>query len=252
MAILKENFLKIRNVQSLNEVDDLLNYILNLLNIKSLEDETNDHQENLAFIFKFIVDKFSMLTIAEVEEAFRMYVAKEFDIKVFRLLDCVLVADVLHAYIERRSQVLASYVPADNKPKLEVITTSAKEEINKQAVNRVYSEFKQEKSLPDGLGYIYDTLVEYNKIKLASENTPKLKSYYDGKIEIARKELLLEKKSELRKQESKFDVSGINSVKEAIKNIEKTNSTEVYLRVKKLVLKDYFNKEILDNVENIF
>lgn len=251
MAILKENFLKIRNVQSLNEIDDLLNFILNLLNIKSLEDDFNDHQKNMAFIYKFIVDKFAFLTTEEVKEAFRMYVAKEFDIKVFRILDCVLIGDVLTSYIERRAEVLASYTPTDNKPKLEAMTISAKEEINKQAVNRVYLEFKQEKSLPDGLGYIYDILVDHGKIKLANENTPKLQNYYNSKMTIAKNQLSIEKKSELRKESSKFNIAGVNAVKEALLKIESGNSNEVVSRVKKLVLTDYFNNCILDNVEVI-
>lgn len=237
----------------MSEVDDTVDFILDITGAKNLGDTEEDHIKNIHFIYKFIMDKFHMLTLEEIKEAFRMYVAKQFEVKVFRMLDCVLVGDVLGSYIEYRNNQLQNYTPEPiEKPKLEIITNSAKEEINKNAVNRVFVEFKEQKTLPDGLGYIYDILVEHGKIKLATESTPKLALYYKNQIEQAKKELLLEKKSELRKEESRFNISGVNSVKEALKKIENGNNTEINLRVKKLVLKDFFNKSILDNLENIF
>lgn len=253
MAILKENYLKIRNIQKLSEVDETVDFILDIVGAKNLGDTEEEHAKNISFIYNFIMDKFHMLTLEEIKEAFRMYVANKFEVKVFRILDCVVVGEVLNSYIEFRNNQLQSYKPEPiEKPKLDIITNSAKEEINKKAVNRVFNEFKEQKTLPDGLGYIYDILVEHGKIKLAAESTPKLSLYYKNKIEQSRNELLAEKKSELRKEESRFNVSGVNSVKEALKKIENGNNTEINLRVKKLVLKDFFNKSILGNLENIF
>lgn len=237
----------------MSEVDETVDFILDIVGAKNLGDTEEEHAKNISFIYNFIMDKFHMLTLEEIKEAFRMYVANKFEVKVFRILDCVVVGEVLNSYIEFRNNQLQSYKPETiEKPKLDIITNSAKEEINKKAVNRVFNEFKEQKTLPDGLGYIYDILVEHGKIKLATESTPKLALYYKNKIEQSKNELLAEKKSELRKEESRFNISGVNSVKGAINKIENGNNTEINLRVKKLVLKDFFNKSILDNLENIF
>jgi hypothetical protein len=82
------------------------------LNLKvSSEDEERDMQIQMLVVKDFITSKFGSLTIPEIKEAFKMYVAKEFpQIKVFRLLDCVSVGEILDAYIDFRNESLHVYM----------------------------------------------------------------------------------------------------------------------------------------------
>lgn len=236
----------------MNEVDDLVNFILDITSVKTLGETEEEHGKNLAFIYNFIKSKYSFLTVEEIKEAFRIYIANQFDIKVFRIIDCIVVGEVLTSYVEHRNNMLKSYVPADNSPKLESITESGKEDINKKAVNRVYSEFKESQSLPDGLTYIYEILVESGLIKVPGENTPKLTAYYTKKMEQAKEEMIVETKKEIEKSKLKFDKINSLSLHNTLKSIQENNDNSIILRAKKLVLKEFFVSKILANQENIF
>jgi len=237
----------------LSEVDETINFILDITGVKSVGETEEEHGKNLAFIYNFIIDKFHFLTLEEIKEAFRMFVAKQFEVKVFRMIDCVVVGEVLYSYIEYRNNQLINYIPESiEKPKLEVITNSAKEDINKKAVNRVYNEFKESQSLPDGLTYIYEILVENALIKVPNENTPKLNAYYNRKIYEAQKELIAEKKNEIYKAKLGLDKGNLFNLNENLKAIEEKTDNSIILRAKKLVLKEFFVSKILANQENIF
>lgn len=236
----------------MNEVDDLLNFILSLLNIKTIDEDPQENQRQLAFIYKFIIDKFSFLTIEEIKEAFKMYVANQFEVKVFRMIDCVVVGEVLYSFIEHRNNILQNYTPIENTPKLEIITNSAKEEINKKAVNRVFNEFKEEKELPNGLTYIYDILVENGLIKVPNKNTPKLSLYYDKKMKEAQKEMISETKKAIERSKMRLDKSNLFSLKDTLNSIESNKDNSIILRAKRIILKEFFISRILDNQEKIF
>ncbi len=82
-----------------------------MLNIKvSSPEEEQDLQIQMLVVMDFIKSMFGFLTIEEIKQAFKMYVSKEFpEIKVFRLLDCVSIGEVLSAYTEYRNQSLRIY-----------------------------------------------------------------------------------------------------------------------------------------------
>lgn len=86
------------------------------MNIKvSNETENRDLQIQMLVVMDFIKSKFGNLTIPEIQEAFKMYVAREFpQIKVFRILDCVSVGEVLDAYKSFRNESLRIYSPKEN------------------------------------------------------------------------------------------------------------------------------------------
>lgn len=236
----------------MSEVDDLLNFILSILNIKTLDEEPTENQKQLAFIYKFIIDKYAFLTIEEVKEAFRMYVANQFDIKVFRMLDCVVVGEVLTCYIEFRNSTLVNYKPTDNTVKLESVSKETIESTNKAAVNRVFNEFKETKHIPEGLTYIYDILTEYGLIKVYTDETPKLKKYYDEKMSQAVAELKREKQQEINNYKLGIDNVLVKSLKNALEKIEKGTSTAIILRTKKLILKEFFIHKMLGGETKIF
>lgn len=111
LAKLNEDYPKVKNVIVASEITDLMNFLIRILNIKILNEE---EQENLDFqmplILDFIKSKFGSLTIPEIQEAFKMYVAKEFpELKVFRMLDCIVVGEILNAFKDFRNDSLRAY-----------------------------------------------------------------------------------------------------------------------------------------------
>lgn len=224
---------------------------MDILGVKQLDPNPEEHARQLTFIYDFIISKYDFLTIEEIKEAFRMFVNKEFEVKVFRMLDCILVAEVLGSYVDFRNEILKSYKPIDNTPKLEIITNLAKEEINKSAVNRVYSEFKENQNLGDGLVYIYDILVENGLIKVPSDTTPKLQKYYDNKLIEAKEELLKETEKGIIKAKQSIDKPLLNTLNRALTEIESGTDKSIILRAKRNVLKDFFNNSVLSGKEKI-
>jgi len=111
LAKLSEDFPKVRNVMVAAEIEDLMNYLIRILNIKTASKEEQDNLDfQMPLILDFIKSKFGTLTIPEIKEAFKMYVAKEFpELKVFRMLDCVSVGEILNQYTNFRNESLRVY-----------------------------------------------------------------------------------------------------------------------------------------------
>lgn len=116
LAKLCEDFPKVRNVVIASEIEDLIDYLIRILSIKTSNKEEQDNLDfQIPLILDFIKTKFGNLTIPEIKEGFKMYVAKEFpELKVFRMLDCVAVGEVLAAYLHFRNESLRVY---DSKKK---------------------------------------------------------------------------------------------------------------------------------------
>jgi len=92
------------------EIEGLINYLVILLGIKVNDDEQNDMDIRMLVVGELIKTKFNHLTIPEIKEAFRMYVAREFSqIKPFRLLDAISAGEVLNAYDEYIRSALHVY-----------------------------------------------------------------------------------------------------------------------------------------------
>lgn len=166
------------------EKDALLNYILTLLNIKaSNDDEHKDLSIQMLVVLDFVKDKFGDLTAEEIKQAFKMYVAKEFpQIKVFRILDSIVVGEVLNAYREYRNEALRTY---SHKKKLLLtqsspVSESEKKEIRQQYLKLLFEELKQKE-------YCYEThrfflpLEANGKIVITAEEKKKL---YEDQLEI--------------------------------------------------------------------
>ena len=230
----------------------MLNFVLETLNVKALGDTQEEHDKSSEFITSFIISQFGMLTVEEIKEAFRMYASKQFEAKVFRMLDCVLVGEVLTSYIDFRNESLATYKPKNENMKLEVITSTRKKEINEGSVNRVYSEYKNDNYLQENTEYIFDYLAEVGSIKLATEETVKLKAYYEKKMLEAKEELLTEKQREMKIAKSKVNPAMVKILQTAIDEIESLSGKKIVIRTKRLVLIDFFNKCILDGKQIIF
>jgi hypothetical protein len=111
LAKLNEDYPKVKNIIIASDIEDLMNFLIRILNIKISNQEDQDNLDfQMPLILDFIKTKFGTLTIPEIKEAFKMYVAKEFeDIKVFRMLDCIVVGEILTAFINFRNDSLRVY-----------------------------------------------------------------------------------------------------------------------------------------------
>ncbi|QYS85436.1 hypothetical protein JJC03_09315 [Flavobacterium oreochromis] len=120
LAVLNEDYPKIRAVEDVAETDGLMNYLITLLNLKiSNEEEERDLNIQMLVVKDFIISKFGNLTIPEIKEAFKMYVAREFsNIKTFRLLDSISAGEVLSAFLDHRNESLRVY---DHKMKINAL-----------------------------------------------------------------------------------------------------------------------------------
>ena len=170
LAVLNEDFPKLRDINNTQDTDGLINYLLTILNIKvSNEDEAQDLKIQMLVVSDFLKSKFGSLTIEEIKEAFKMFVAREFpEIKVFRILDCVSIGEVLQAYIEFRNESLRNY-EYQKKVLLESpkeVTDNDKKQIREQFLKMVYDELKLKKFSSDSY-LLYDDLDVLGKIKIS-------------------------------------------------------------------------------------
>jgi hypothetical protein len=172
LAKLSENFPKVKSVVVAADIEDLMNYLIRILNIKVSNKEEQDNMDfQMPLILDFIKTKFGILTIPEIKEAFKMYVAKEFpDLKVFRVLDCVCVGEVLTAYLDFRNESLRVY-DAKKKKILEEIpeqTESQKAEQFEGLLRLVFSELQDQGYSPNAW-LLFSALEESGKITMTKD-----------------------------------------------------------------------------------
>lgn len=187
LAILNEDYPKVKNIESKQEINGLLNYLITILNIKvSSEEEKLQLDKQMILIFDLIKTKFGSLTVPEIKEAFKMFVAKEFpELKVFRMLDCIVVAEVLNAFKEFRSDSLRGY--DEKKMRLltepEPISESEKKKYSLNQIKIIFDDLKEK-------GYSSDIWIYWekdlktreltdfaNKVNATVPNSEKLKMY---------------------------------------------------------------------------
>ena len=179
LAILNEDFPKLKNVISKDETNNLMNYLLAILNIKvSSPEEKMELNNQMVVIHDFLKTKFGNLTIPEIREAFKMYVAKEFsEIKVFRLLDCVSVGEVLTAYITFRNDALRLY-DAKKKKILEALPeiTESQKALRRENLLRLIFNDLTEKGFSLNAWHVFMELEDAGKLPMSLQEKKSL--YY--------------------------------------------------------------------------
>ncbi len=230
----------------------MLNYLITLLNIKvENELQNNDLKIQMIVILDFIKDKFGFLTVEEIRQAFKMYVAKELGFKeIYRNLDTIVVSDVLNAYVDFRNESLHVYMSKKANLKLEEKNKLSEEEKDKLAISAVenfFNDYKKNRVISNPFFWVFDFLVEKGKLKIPNENTPKLASYYLKKHDEAKQILQDEFENKPAKSSKERD-----DIRKELKEIYSGNSTKIDLKIKELVLVDYFEKLISENTNTIF
>ena len=169
LAKLNEDYQKFRNVELASEIEDLMNFMIRILNIKtSSKEEQDDLDFQMPIILDFIKTKFGHLTIPEIKEAFKMYVAREFShIKVFRILDCPSIGEVLQAYTDFRAEALRKY----SQQKTSLLqappgpTDEQKRKIREDLL-KIIKEDLEANGYSNDAHFLYDELYSAGKIKV--------------------------------------------------------------------------------------
>lgn len=199
-------------------------------------------------ILKLVLTKFHTLTVEEIYKAFELERFGSYDTKTehYQLFNAVYVSDILKKYCEWKTnqKIELNY----QNPKIEekpVISEEEKRNIVKNGVERVFNEFSKENKLEDNVEYIFDFLVSEKLIKSDLKEEPNLAKYFMAKIEIAKNELISEERE-------KINILEPSKSAETFKKIREGSSPAINIRAKKLVLIDFFNKQIKEGKEKIF
>lgn len=214
------------------------------MNIKVSNDtEKKDLQIQMLVVMDFIKSKFGNLTIPEIKEAFKMYVAREFpEIKVFRILDCVSVGEVLDAYKSFRNESLRVYSQKKtallNTPKK--VTQEDKEIIRENYLRTLFEELKTSQYSADAW-ILFDEMEASGLLSISN---------YDKELQykIEEKRYMEELQSALLKNPNSTVLkSDIKSANESMKN--KKRLSIVKNRCRSRAVSDYLSR-FTDDFEN--
>lgn len=247
IAFLKANYdsIKIRNRKTEPEIKFLIGAAL----LKSavhlgLKDIDNLHKPD---ILNAIFLHYNDLTLEEIYKAFELERYGMYEVKTdhFQLFNAEYVTTILKKYRVFKSRLKSDHnIMPDNQDSQE-LSPEEKEQMVKDAVNRVFNEFIETGTIDGPTEYIFDFLVEKGNIK--TNSNPAVVKYYQDKLAQAKEELKKENekstaKSPAEKKEFKEDLQKIISGK----------SGKILLRAKKNILFEYFGKQIQLNQLNIF
>ena len=229
-----------KDIIDVSETDALINYLLTILNIKvSNEQDAKDLQIQMLVVSDFLKSKFGFLTVPEIKEAFKMFVAREFpDIKVFRILDCVSIGEVLQAYTEFRNESLRTYSQKKQNALSAApeFTPEQKKETREKFIVMLYEEIKKDK-FSDSAWLLYDELYNSGKIKITDEE----------KKELYNKQLLVfatEQRTEIAKKSTILSKSLLQDLN---KRIQSGNPIEVVKnKCKNIIVSNYLKNNMYD------
>jgi len=196
-------------------------------------------------ILNMITGYYSNLSFEEIIKAFeleRFGVYKE-KTEHYQLFDTAYISQVFKKYQQwKREQKLEFKIEAPMS--LPEITEQEKENILINGINNKYNEYITTNDIQEPFSHIFNELIERGILLMPTQNTPRLSSYYNTKLELATKEVLDEMKSFGSEDKSKR-----NEAKSIIESILSENKNDlakakIEIRAKKLVLIDFFNKQI--------
>lgn len=242
--MLKENNEKWK-IATLEEKEDCLNFMLEILNIKvSDEVDQDDIDRQMVLINNLISSQFQTLTAPEVKEAFQMYVSRKLTAKVFRLVDCVAVGEILTAYIEFRNQAIQPFlIKRQNLLNAPIEKSeSEKQKIFNEFVKSVYNEILEKGYSPDAW-YIFKKLEDNKKINISNEE----------KTEIYKKELAIYVPAERQRIIKQNPLNGKHLVKEFEKTYEgKKRPIYVQNRCRSILVSEFIKESIksLEELQN--
>jgi len=196
-------------------------------------------------ILKMIFTSYSDLTLEEIWKAFELERFGEYPEKTkhFDLFNADYVSEIFKKYRVWRQQIrIANNVPISiEESSAAELSEEQKEEKTRLGVLRVFSEYKDTKTLPTPNFWIFDYLWE--KGVLSKDTTEKEKQFTDIWVKA---ESQIKSELEAKRALSREEKRSINADLEAIVN---RNSNLVLIRSKKIAVEYFFNDLILNNKE---
>jgi hypothetical protein len=136
---------KIRNLETGDEILTLLNYLYVLLNIKK-ENQLNEIEESV--LNGLIVTNYQNYTVQEIKHAFRLAVSGKLGLEMYQKLDAVIFGKVLLSYQKHKQQIIKNYknkaMAKKEKPTLEQLN-KIDHEFYKNCVEPYFEEHKEMK-----------------------------------------------------------------------------------------------------------
>ena len=118
-------------------------------------------------------------------------------------------------------------------------------------INLKYQEFLKNNDIEEPFSWIFKELIERGLIKMPNANTPKLSIYFDNKLLEAKEQILKESKNFVSsdKKERQTNKELLESI--ISESFNQEAKTKIEIRAKKLVLIDFFKKQIELQKQNI-
>lgn len=183
LLTLKENHNQWKDT-TLQEKETGLQFLVEILNLKISNQEEADHMNRqIVLISDLISTKFPKITIPEIKEAMKMYVSKSFvDIKVFRILDCISIGEILSAYIDFRNESTTVFIEKRKSLLLEKkeVTEEEKLKIRKEFLQMVFDEVWKDGFCNDA-HFLFKEMESKGLIKLSNEEKQKI---YDKELHL--------------------------------------------------------------------
>jgi len=247
VSFVKSNygFVKLRNRKTEPEIGVLIGIAMTkvavLLGLKGIDDLNKPDIRNA------ILNQYSDLTLEEIYKAFELerYNVYESKTEHYQLFNAEYVTSILKKYRVYKNNIQIQQNITPEQKESAKIDDEEKENIMKNAVNRVFQEFIETQNIEGITEYIFDFLVEKGKIK--TKGTEALVLYYQTKLEEAKLQLKKETetadaKSPAEKKQFKID----------LERIVTGQSGKILIRAKRNILFEYFNKQIQLNQQTIF
>ncbi|WP_430611544.1 hypothetical protein [Flavobacterium sp. JP2137] len=233
--------------------DDGLTILINQALTKSIglsgmKEKTD--QLMLDEIIKMLFTVYDHLTPDEIYKAFELERMRMYETKTehFQLFDTGYAAEILKKYLDWKIDIKTKYnitksnsIP-ENTLLLSETSDSEKKKIMDQAITRCFDEFNKQGKINHPFKHVFDELVDRKFIKKATEDTPRLKQWYDERRIIAHaeveKELLAQ--AEINKDNSKK----VKSIREELNLLLDNKSDKVEIKLFEIVLREFFQKRI--------
>lgn len=226
---------------TVEEKEDCLDFMLEILNIKIVTEEEQDAiNRQMILIADLIGRYYSKLTAPEIKEAIRMYAFRMFpNVKVFRLIDCVSVGEILHEYIEFRNKAIEPFL--NKRQNLLNASTelshSEKDKIQDDFLKMIFNEIMEN-------GFSSDAWHLFNDL----ESKEKIKPTVAEKKELYKKQLKIYEMNERTQIIKKYDAllarGYLNSLVNKITS--KTPIESVSNICRSIIVSDYLKNYVSD------
>lgn len=201
-------------------------------------------QATKADLYRNLKNYNSDLTIEEIYKAFELERYGEYSKKSnhFQLFGTDYFSEVVKKYRQWKIDTLTSLNITLKKTIIppEMSDIQKKEQLS-GGIIRIFEEYKRTKNIDDPCAHLFDELLDRGLILGA--NTEGRINYYNQKKEQASKEL----EAEIDYKISTSDSLERKSLKRVLNTIQDKSSNSIIIRTKKIVLKEYFEKLILEN-----